>query len=273
MNNPRMDEPTFYEELFERSPRRVYQCHQCRGPYFSITYHLLYKCSTEKAPHLAPVVQRTTENLLQSDSPSGLTSESSAERSSLPQDESPAQVGKSIPEKRAPHWWHWVRAATPREVVGADGKTYQVARKIQEPYTPHPVVRRRAVPSIACALYYQAWALYATKQSAENALPGYVETSRRFYEADKAKADKLIELLVFCEVPRQFAVGLALEAYRDAEEGLYKHWSDSPRGKGIGRGMLALIGYQLAEGEPDGHFDSHGASYAHVAQAEGVKGR
>jgi hypothetical protein len=174
--------------------------------------------------------------------------------------------------ERDPHWWHWVRPWKIGEVT-IKGKTSDVYGKAQERYTPHLAVRRRSIPSIACALYYQAWSLYATKQSADNALPGYVKVSAAFYKADKAKVDKLIELLVFCDVPKEQAIGLAKEAWQDAEEETYRQWSDSTKGKGIGREMLRLIGYELAEGEPDGHIDSHITSYAHVAEQEGVKGR
>lgn len=174
--------------------------------------------------------------------------------------------------ERNPHWWHWVRQPKPRTVV-VNGKACEVQSKSQEPYTPSPLVRRRSIPSIACALYYQAWSLYDTKVSADNARPEYQKVSAEFYRADKAKVDKLIALLVFCEVEEKLAIQLAKDAWKDAEEEKFQAWSDKGERKGIARQVLSRLGYELMVGEPDGGFDSNGASFAAFANNEGLRGR
>lgn len=239
---PREDkERVFAEELRRSGPMRdkpivEAPCSSCGLPYVSLSYHLLNAC-------VAPVAQATPEVI-------------PIPRSTPEVQPAPETIpAPAVSVARQPHWWHWVRPSS-------------TGSKAQEPFTPKVADRRRSIPSIACSLYSYAWALFATKESADNAGAGYVEISRRFYEADREKVEKLIALLVFCDVPEDQARSLARRAWQDAKEDVFQQWS-----KGAGRKLLRLVGYELGEKEPDGSFDSAAVCFADVAQEEGVTGR
>lgn len=309
---PVLDEAAFYEVLHERAPGSPRTCLQCGGSYLSISYHILKVCSapgarppelqslTPQAPAGGPVLELApvSSPLSQDETPQREPSENipgafaykskgvpegdkmhpnyrPPSREVAPEvapEEEPQEEPKK--EERPPHWWHWSRPSTPRQVT-INGKTYEIQSKNQESYTPPLAVRRRSIPSIACALYHRARTCYLSKDAADNAPPGYVKVNALFYESDKRKVERLVTLLIFCGVEESKVRGLAREAWQDAKEENYQAWSDNAKTgkKGIGRGLLRLLGYELADGECDGYFDTVGASFAAFAEAEGMKGR
>ena len=170
--------------------------------------------------------------------------------------------------ERDPHWWHWVRTAPPRDVIGADGKTYQVTRKIQEPYTPSLTARKRSIPSIACGLYSAVWAAALSYQSLQTATPEHYRVCKVCHDVDKTKIETHIKLLVFCDLDN--------ERVRHVARGW---WSvvladgRLPQWQLVAAKQLKLLGYDLADNEPNGSFDSAAISAAWFLEAEGVKGR
>lgn len=184
------------------------------------------------------------------------------------------------PRASHPHWWHWVKPKPPLKVLMTNkkGKTEEILiqPRGQYPYTPSLAVRRRSIPTIACSLYYSAWGCYFAKDAFDNSPPnrmGYVKVNKVCYEADTAKVERLISLLVFCEVPEDLARGLAREAWQDAKEGIYRRWSDRGEHLGIGRFKIEQLGYELGEKEDDGYGDTEAAAFVEFAVKEGVKGR
>lgn len=179
----------------------------------------------------------------------------------------PYEVGKDH-QVKAPHWWLWVRAAPPREVIGLDGKTYQITRKIQEPFTPSLTARRRSIPSIACGLYSAVWVAALSFISWQEAAPQYLKICKLFHEIDKGKIETHIKLLVFCDMDN--------ERVRHVARGW---WSvvladgRLPQWRLVAAKQLRLLGYELADKEPDGSFESAGAAAAWFLEGEGVKGR
>ena len=178
----------------------------------------------------------------------------------------PARVEAPTDAERTPHFWHWVRTLK-------EGEPGYTGRRGPQPYTPSLWRRRRSIPAIACSLYYTSWACFSSKEQDDNAPSGYVKANALFYQADKAKVERLIGLLVFCGVDESLARGLAREAWQDAKEEVWRQWSTSPKKKGIGRDLIRFLGYEIEDEEDDGYFDTLGASLGEFASKEGIKGR
>jgi hypothetical protein len=145
--------------------------------------------------------------------------------------------------------------------------------KAVEGYVPSLSVRRRSIPSIACSLYHAVEACVLTMQTLSHSAPAYYAVNKAFYEIEKSKVERYIRLLVFCGLDEDRVRWWVRGAWKQAKEGPRRLWSDTREQPGAGRRLLELLGYQLADGEPDGYGDNALASLGNFLVAEGATGR
>jgi hypothetical protein len=168
-------------------------------------------------------------------------------------------VAPPAPKERPPHWWHWVKKVSHEKCCGQRSSSIVT-------FTPSLMARKRSIPSIACGLYSAVWAAALSYQSWQNAAPEHLKTCKTFHEADKAKIETHIKLLVFCDLDNERVRHIARGWWSVVlADGRLPQW------RLVAAKQLRLLGYELADKEPDGSFESGVVSFAE-AEAEGTKG-